>query len=138
MSELATSPKAIVHSGWSRKKKDRAPRGVFRHRSGMWAIRYACAAGCEKHEERVGPLKSDAIRAYHDRRARAHSEPGWCPAVERRAAREKAREEHARERGRLTFAEYATDFGAWARAEHLGFRKEQGRIARLVAIFGTR
>ena len=53
---------------WSRKKKDAAPRGVFKHPSGVWAIRYACGAGCEKHEERVGPLKSDAIRAHAARR----------------------------------------------------------------------
>src|SRR5262249_14327342 len=92
----------------------------------------------EKHEERVGPLKTDAVRAYHDRRARAHSEPGWCPAVERRAAREQARRELARQRGRMTFDEYAADFSAWASTEHRGFRKEQGRIARLVAVFGPR
>jgi site-specific recombinase XerD len=122
---------------WSRKKKDAAPRGVFRHPSGVWAIRYACGAGCEKHEERVGPIKGDAIRAYHDRRARAHAEPGWCPAAERRAARDRAREEQARQRGRVTFEEYAKDYEAWTRTEHRGWRKEQGRIARLVTAFGT-
>jgi integrase len=123
---------------WSRKKKDAAPRGVFKHPSGAWAIRYACGAGCAKHEERIGPIKSDAIRAYHDRRARAHAEPGWCPAVERRDARDRAREEQARQRGRVTFAEYAKDYQAWTRTEHRGWRKEQGRIARLVAAFGPR
>jgi hypothetical protein len=25
---------------WSTKKRDKAPRGVYRHRSGDWAIRY--------------------------------------------------------------------------------------------------
>src|SRR5205807_1619223 len=94
-------------AGWSRRKKDTAPRGVFKHPSGVWAIRYACSAGCAKHEEKVGPVKGDAIRAYHDRRARAHAEPGWCPAVERRQARESARQEQARQRAQVTFAEYA-------------------------------
>src|SRR5215467_2073867 len=94
---------------WSRKKKDAAPRGVFRHPSGVWAIRYACGAGCAKHEERIGPLKSDAARAYHDRRARAHAEPGWCPAVERREARERVRAEKSRQRARMTFPQYAED-----------------------------
>jgi integrase len=71
---------------WSRKKKDNAPRGVFRHPSGVWAIRFTCGAG-HLHKEKVGPLKSDAIRAYHDRRGRAHAESGWCPRVERDEAR---------------------------------------------------
>ena len=125
-------------STWSRKKKDRAPRGVFRHPSGVWAIRYACGAGCEKHEERIGPLKSDAIRAYHDRRARAHAEPGWCPAVERREARERARAEHAKQDSRMTFDTYAGDYSQWARAEHRGWNREGSRVSRLVAVFGAR
>jgi hypothetical protein len=56
--------------GWSTKKRDAAPRGVRRHPSGVWGIRYVCGAGCP-HKERVGPIKQDAIRAYHQRRARA-------------------------------------------------------------------
>ena len=43
------------------RKKDQAPRGVFRHRSGVWAVRFTCGAG-HIHQERVGPLKSDAVR----------------------------------------------------------------------------
>src|SRR3989454_11096300 len=73
-----------VAKHWSRRKKDRAPRGVFRHRSGVWAIRFTCGAG-HIHQQRVGPLKSEAVRAYHERRARVLDEPGWCPAVERRS-----------------------------------------------------
>src|SRR5215472_10555319 len=86
----------------STKKKDPAPRGVFRHRSGVWAARYTCGAG-HIHQERVGLLKSDAIRVYHERRARALDEPGWCPAVERQQGREYAKREQERERGRVTF-----------------------------------
>ena len=71
------------------KKKDAAPRGVFRHRSGVWAARFTCGAG-HVHEEKVGPLKSDAIRTHAGRRQRAHDEPSWCPAAERREARAKA------------------------------------------------
>src|SRR5437667_12792741 len=70
-----------VAKHWSRRKKDRAPRGVFRHRSGVWAVRFTCGAG-HVHQERVGPLKSDAIRAYHARRGRIHQKLGWCPRVE--------------------------------------------------------
>jgi site-specific recombinase XerD len=121
------------------RKKDNAPRGVFRHPSGAWAIRYACGAGCAKHEERIGPLKSDAIRAYHDRRARAHSEPGWCPAVARRRSREKARAERAAQRARVTFEEYGKDYIAWARTEHRAWAKEDSRLtARLLPAFGPR
>src|SRR5262245_38713969 len=111
---MTLSDNASVGSGaqaWSRRKKDRdAPRGVFRHSSGVWAIRYACSAGCSKHEECVGPLKSDAIRVYHERRARAHAEPRWCPAVERRRARERAREERSKQRARISFEQYARDY----------------------------
>src|SRR5882724_8892769 len=84
------------------RKKDQAPRGVFRHPSGVWAVRFTCGAG-HIHKERVGPLKSDAIRTYHDRRARAQDEPGWCPAVEREQARVDAEAAAVRERARITF-----------------------------------
>jgi len=76
---------------WSTRKKDKAPRGIYRHPSGVWAIRYACGLG-DIHKERVGPLKSDAVRAYHDRRTCALSKPGWCPLKERRDERERVRQ----------------------------------------------
>src|SRR5262252_3838600 len=43
----APAPKAVARDT---RKKDKAPRGVFRHPSGAWAIRYACGVGCAKHE----------------------------------------------------------------------------------------
>src|SRR5262245_34834577 len=112
---------------WSRKKKDTdVDRGLFRHPSGVWAVRYACSAGCEKHEEKVGPLKSDAKRVYHARRARAQAEPGWCPRREREAARQRAIWERQREHGRVTFAEYTgDDFTPWIREHHRSWRKDQ-------------
>jgi len=70
-------------------KKDQAPRGVFRHPSGVWAARFTCGAG-HVHEEKVGPLKNDAIRIHAARRQRAHDEPSWCPAAERRRTRVEA------------------------------------------------
>jgi hypothetical protein len=69
---------------WSTRKKDVAPRGVYRHRSGMWAIRFTCGAG-HIHKEQVGRVKSDAIDGRSERRARARREPGWCPLVKRAA-----------------------------------------------------
>ncbi len=95
---------------WSRKKKDAAPRGVFVHRSStakarIWAARFTCAAG-HIHEERVGPLKSAAIRVYHDRRARTLDQVGWCPALERQQERARAIAAEA-EAKPLTFGQYA-------------------------------
>src|SRR5262249_18954412 len=106
---------------------------------------YACGAGCEKHEERVGPLKTDAVRAYHDRRARAHSEPGWCPAVERREARERARQEQARQRCRITFGEYADDYQTWCeqtdatgQVRKRSWRTIKAELSRLRPAFGEK
>jgi len=118
---------------WSRKKKDAAPRGVFKHPSGAWAIRYTCGAGC-LHKERVGPLKSDAVRIYHERRARVNAEPGWCPAIERHRARAAAQAAEAR---RMTFRQYAEqDYSPWAKLHHRGWRTEASRIAVMDDAFG--
>src|SRR5262249_18791552 len=139
---MTLSDNASVGSGaqaWSRRKKDRdAPRGVFRHSSGVWAIRYACSAGCSKHEECVGPLKSDAIRVYHERRARAHAEPGWCPAVERRRARERARDERSKQRARISFEQYARDYLTWSGTVHRAQRTAKYEVGRLVTLWGSR
>jgi integrase len=108
-------------------KKDHAPRGVFRHASGSWAVRFTCGAG-HIHEERVGTVKTEAIQRHHDRRGRALSEPGWCPATERRTARAAG----------VTFRAYAADYEAWARGEHRSFRNTQSELRRLTAHFGDR
>jgi len=126
---------------WSKgrgRKNDAAPRGIFRHRTGVWAVRFKCGAGCRRHEERVGPLKSDAIRIYHARRARVLTEPGWCPAAERAAAREQARADRVRERRRITFEEYSRDFIAWAKHNHRSWAKDDSRLTRVLPVFGPR
>jgi integrase len=123
-------------AGWSRRKKDAAPRGVFRHRSGVWAVRYACGAGCAKHEEKVGPIKTEAIRVYHQRRARALGEPGWCPVIERKALREQKRSERAKQNGRMTFSDYAEDFIAWAKINHRSWSKDDSRLSRVLPVLG--
>jgi integrase len=76
----------MTETRWSTRKKDNAPRGVRRHPSGVWMIRYTCGAG-HIHKEKIGPIKTAATNAYHDRRARARREAGWCPAIERGQAR---------------------------------------------------
>jgi integrase len=118
------------------RKKDAAPRGVFKHSTGVWAVRFKCGAGCRRHEERVGPLKSDAIRVYHARRARVLAEPGWCPAKERNTARDFARAEQARERARITFNDYSRDFIAWAKQNHRSWAKDDSRLTRVLPVFG--
>src|SRR5438876_11619534 len=112
------------------RKKDNAPRGVFRHASGLWAVRFTCGAG-HIHQERVSTIKTEAIRTHHERRARALSEPGWCPATERAASRAKAD-------AAVTFRVYAADYEAWARGEHRSFRNTQSELRRLTAHFGDR
>lgn len=126
---------ARTAKGGARKKRDVAPRGVRRHPSGAWAIRYCCGLGCV-HKERVGLVKGDAIRAYHERRRRAHEEPGWCPRVERQRAQERTRAEQEREARRMTFGDYAREYVEWAKLHHRGWRTEQSRTAAMVKVFG--
>jgi site-specific recombinase XerD len=122
---------------WSTKKKDLAPRGVFKHPGGGWAVRYFCSGACKfAHKEKVGPLKSEAMRLYHERRSRAHSEPGWCPVTELKKARDRVSAERARERARVTFADYATnDYKPWAKAMHRSAATTESQITRLVKEF---
>jgi site-specific recombinase XerD len=122
-----------MSDSWSLAKKDAAPRGVRRHESGVWGIRYTCGAG-HLHKEKVGPLKGDAIRAYHDRRARAQDEPGWCPAVERGQARAAA----TKAKARSTFREYAKDYLEWAEPRKRSWKKDRARLSRPLAVFGDR
>ena len=123
---------------WSNAKKDVAPRGVFKHRTGVWAVRFVCGAGCRKHEERVGPLKSEAIRVYHARRARALSESGWCPAGERKAARMQAKAQREHERTRITFETYSRDFIEWAKEHHRSWMKDGSRLSRVLPVLGAK
>lgn len=118
-------------TGWSRKKKDSAPRGVRRHESGVWGIRYTCGAG-HLHKEKIGPLKTDAIRAYHERRGRAHNEPRWCPAVERQETRAHAA------RPRLTFRQYAADYLSWAETHKRSWTRDRSRLTRQLTALGDR
>jgi integrase len=114
-------------------KKDNAPRGVFRQGK-AWAIRFTCALG-HVHEETVGPVKGDAIRAHSARRARALAEPGWCPRVERAGERARAAVAAA---GRVTFREYADDYAKWAVDNKRSARKEKYLVDRLVSELGGR
>src|SRR3989442_9208580 len=93
-----------TRDAWSTKKKDAAPRGVYRHPSGDWAIRFTCGAG-HIHKEQVGRVKTDAIDIRNERRARTHREPGWCPRIEAQQARAEAKEARRREKVRVSFAE---------------------------------
>lgn len=122
---------------WSRRKKDAAPRGVFRHPSGVWAARYTCGAG-HVHQEKVGPLKGDAVRTYHERRGRVHEEPGWCPAVERVQERERARAEREREERRITVRDYANGYLEWAQDHKKSWARDRSRLGRILPALGDR
>src|SRR3989338_903143 len=108
-------PRRATRGNWSTRKKDSAPRGVYRHPSGDWAIRYTCGAG-HIHKQRVGRVKTEAVRERDERRIRAQREPGWCPLVEVRNARQEAKAAEIRERSRITFTDHSRDFVEWAKA----------------------
>jgi len=116
------------------RKKDAAPRGVFRHPSGAWAIRYTCGAG-HVHKEQTGRVKADAKDAHATRRLRARQEPGWCPNVERDAARAQAAQ---RATGSVTFRRYVGDYLTWAAANKRSWQKDRSRVNRQLAHFGDR
>lgn len=143
---LEAAQEELVNQGrrpWSTKKMDRdAPRGIFRHpssteRATIWAIRYYCAGG-HLHKERVGPLKSDAIRTYYERRARAHQEPGWCPRMVHE--RERARLEAERERAakRITFGMFAEQYIEWSRQHKRSWKNTRTMMRAAAAAFGAR
>jgi len=116
------------------RKKDSAPRGVFCHRSGVWAVRFTCGAG-HIHQEKVGPLKGDAIRIYYERRARAYDEPGWCPAVERARARERAAKDKTSQP--LTFSEARDRYLTMKESEKKrSISDDRQNLGRLIAWFG--
>ena len=125
---------------WSRKKRDELPRGLFVHpssgrKTSVYGIRYMCGAG-HAHQEKAGPLKSEAVRRYHERRGRMHDELGWCPRVERRQACDRVAAEREREARRMTFSKYAEDYMAWSATVHRAQRTAQYEVRRLVSLLG--
>jgi integrase len=111
--------------------------GIFK-RGGAWWARFTCGRGC-RHKERIGPIKSDAAKVRDQRRTRAHTEPTWCPKIERADARAQARTEREQERRRVTFREYAErDFTPWAKLHHRSWRKDDSRLSRVLPVFGDR
>jgi site-specific recombinase XerD len=116
---------------WSLTKKDAAPRGVRQLEDGSWGIRFACALK-HLHKEKVGRVKREAINTYHARRARARSEPGWCPALERGQVR-------AHEARQMTFRAFAESFQAWRLVNRpRSCKGDVGRFATLIEHFGDR
>ena len=122
---------------WSTRKKDPAPRGVYRHPSGDWAIRFTCGAG-HIHKQRVGRVKTDAIRERDERRVRAQREPGWCPTMEMVRERERVRDERAREERRITFRDYATGYLEWAKHQKRSWTTDRAQLNTLLPRFGDR
>lgn len=123
--------------GRSTRKRDQAPRGIFRHPSGVWAVRFTCGVG-HVHEEKVGPLKGDAIRIHAARRQCAHEQPSWCPLVERRQAREQAQAEAERERRRVTFKTYAEQYLTWAQIHQRSHKTTRAEVGWLIRVLGER
>jgi len=63
---------------WTMRKKDDAPKGLFRHPAGLWCIRYVCGTG-HAHQQQASASKTEALRVYHARRGRVRGEPGPPP-----------------------------------------------------------
>jgi site-specific recombinase XerD len=82
--------------------------------------------------------QGDAIRAYHERRRRAHEEAGWCPRIERQRDQERSRAEQERQARCMTFRDYAKEYVEWAKLHHRGWRTEQSRVDAMVKVFGER
>src|SRR5262245_47764513 len=128
---------------WSTKKKDKAPRGIFRHPSGAWAIRYTCGMS-HSHKEFVGRLKSDAIHERNKRTVRAKNEPGWCPVVERQATHAEAQAKATEMAAQITFGQYAADYLDWCQQPDASgqlrkrsWRSIKAEMSRLVPQFGS-
>jgi integrase len=126
-----------TRSPWSTKKKDRAPKGVYRHPNGQWAIRFTCGAG-HVHKLKIGTLKSVAEREHQERRLRVQREPGWCPTVEARLQQKRVRQEEAREKARITFSDYAKDYLEWSRKHKRSWTTDRGMFTRLLPVFGDK
>lgn len=127
-----------ARGSWSTRKKDKAPRGVYRHPSGVWAVRYVCGAG-HLHKERVGRLKEDAKETYAARKAKARHEPGWCPQAERGRERDRVRAEMTKEKTRVLFRDYARGYIEWARATgKRSWSKDQSRLNTILPTLGDR
>jgi len=126
-----------TRDAWSTKKKDSAPRGVYRHPSGDWAIRFTCGAG-HIHKQRVGRVKTEAIRERDARRIRAQREPGWCPTIESQRERIRVRAEQAREEARITFRVYSTGYLEWAKQQKRSWTTDQAQLNTLLPRFGDR
>lgn len=111
---------------WSTRKRDQAPKGLFRHASStdkvtVWGIRFVCGRGC-RHEELIGPSKTEAVRSYRERKVRVHREPDWCPRRERQQQRaqeaqqrQAARDAAAAQRARRDFDDYSEEYLVWIR-----------------------
>jgi site-specific recombinase XerD len=74
--------------------------------------------------------------ALHERRGQVRDGSGWCPAVERREARERASADQQREHRRMTFRQYAEDYLSWSATVHRAQRTAQSEVRRLVSLLG--
>jgi site-specific recombinase XerD len=120
--DVEDAGRSVSRDGRDTHKRDDAPRGVFRPRSGVWGIRFTCGCG-RLHEETIGRVKKDAVDAYYSRRARVKQEPAWCPRSSKRAPAP-------------LFKDYARDFITWAKQHHRSWTKDDSRLSRVLPVLG--
>ena len=122
-------------AGWSTKKKVKAERGLSQGRDGQWAIAYACSLR-HIHRERVDTVKGNARALLAARRTAAQRDATWCPRLERQRALAAQRDAEAHEATRVPFADWCTEWLAWAKLHHKGYATDVSRVTLLSRTFG--
>jgi integrase len=124
-----------TRSSWSTKKTVKAERGLSQGRDGRWAIAYACSLR-HIHRERADTVKGNARALLAARRTAAQRDATWCPRLERQRALAAQREAEAHEATRVLFADWSTEWLAWAKLHHKGYATDVSRVALLSGTFG--
>ena len=122
-------------AGWSTKKTVKAERGLSQGRDGQWAIAYACSLR-HIHRERVDTVKGNARALLAARRTAAQRDATWCPRLERQRALAAQRDAEAHEATRVLFADWCTEWLAWAKLHHKGYATDVSRVTLLSRTFG--
>ena len=109
---------------------------MSQHADGRWVITYACSLA-HIHRERVDTVKGNARTLLAARRTAAAGDAAWCPRLEQERARSAHQTARERERARVLFADFCTDYLAWAKLHHKGYATDACRVALLSRTFGA-
>ena len=82
-------------------------------------------------------MKGNARTLLAARRTAAAGDAAWCPRLEQERARSAHQTARERERARVLFADFCTDYLAWAKLHHKGYATDACRVALLSRTFGA-